>query len=102
MKLLTKAIEKQIPPMYSTDNIPLDEKTAVCKFFDPTGSYTWYVFEGERREDGDFEFFGYVTGCDYPEMTYFTLRQLEEIRGRWGLGIERDQSFKNELMSTVL
>ena len=92
MKLMTKEIEKNLPPLYSTDDVPLKEKKAVAKFFDPTGRYTAFVFEGEKQGD-DFLFFAYVIsplGPDCDEMGYVSLKELESVKGRLGLGIERD------------
>lgn len=89
MKLLTKAIEKSLPPLNSTEDIPIPERVVHCKFFDPSSSYTLYVLEGETEGD-DFTFFGYVTGLVEDELGYTSLRELESVRGRFGLGIERD------------
>lgn len=101
MKLLTKALLKSLPALYSTDGVPLEEKTAVLKFFDPSGSYTLFVFEGEE-DSGDVRFFGYVTGLGSDEMGYASLQELESVRGRFGLGIERDQHFPPTPMSKIL
>ncbi len=43
----------------------------ICKFFDPTSQWTWYVIEGQKQEDGDWLFFGYVIGV-VAELGYFT------------------------------
>jgi len=32
MKLLTKEIEKKLPAIYATENVPLKEKNIICKF----------------------------------------------------------------------
>jgi hypothetical protein len=93
VKLLTAEIERRLPPLYSSESVPLAEKLIVAKFFDPCGHYTWYVVEGERQEDGDWLFFGLVQG-DCPEWGYFSLSELESVRGAWGLGIERDLYFE--------
>lgn len=49
MKLLTKQIEKQLAnyPLYSQDDKGGDAKI-ICKFFNPCGSQTWYILEGEK------------------------------------------------------
>jgi hypothetical protein len=92
MKLLTKEIEGRMPKLYATEAVPTGEKIVQVKFFDPSGSWTWYAVEGERTEDGDYHFFGLVDG-HVKEWGYFSLRELESIRGRFGLGIERDIYF---------
>jgi hypothetical protein len=67
---------------------------AQVKFFQPWGSWTWYVTEGEPvlDDDGtelDFEFFGFVVG-EFPEWGSFSLNELKSIHGPVGLKIERD------------
>lgn len=104
MKLLTKALQASLPPLYSGDNIPLEEKTAVAKFFDPCGRGTWFVFEGSP-EGNDVVFFGYVVsplGPDCDEMGNFSLNELQSVRNRFGLGIERDIHFTPTKMSEIL
>lgn len=91
MELLTSEIEASIPKLYSQEQI--DDPTVHVKFFDPSGSWTWFATEGERQEDGDFLFFGRVDGFE-KEFGYFSLRELESVKGRFGLGIERDLWFK--------
>jgi Protein of unknown function (DUF2958) len=92
MKLLTKAIEAQLAkaPLHSTEKLSV--KPIIVKFFNPTGSWTWYVVEGEKQEDGDYLFFGLVDGHE-KEWGYFTLSELQNFKGRMGLGIERDMWF---------
>jgi len=89
MKLLTKTFEKSIPPLYSTENVEVPDKIVVGKFFDPSGSYTLYIVEGQREED-DYTFWGYVTGLAEDEFGYTSLKELDSVRGRLGLGLERD------------
>ena len=90
MKLLTKEIEKKFAEVGTQDGRPESEQKVIAKYFDPTGSMTWYAisYEPDRKM-----FFGYVTGTEFPEYGYFGLEQLEEIKVRWGLGIERDLHF---------
>ena len=95
MKLMTKEIEKKLKkfPLYSQDGKE-GEAEVVCKFFAPVGSWTWYVLEGDKREDGDWEFFGIVDNEYGHEYGYFTLNELEEVRLPFGLKIERDKYFE--------
>ena len=96
MKLLTAEIKRNLPELYSGDGIDLGDKTVAVKFFDPCGAGTWYAFEGEETEDGDWYFFGWaeiLPGCG--EMGYFLLSELEAVRGPLGLGIERDLHLGN-------
>ena len=96
MKLLTEALKKKIPALYSSSEQE-GERKFVCKFFDPMGSWTWYVLEGSNRGngDGDWLFYGLVDGFE-KEWGYFTLSELESVKGPLGLGIERDIYFEDE------
>lgn len=95
MKLITRQIEKQLAkfPLYSQESKGY-EAVAICKFFQPNSSYTWYVTEGEKQEDGDWCFFGLVENDYGKEFGYFTLKELESIRLPFGLTIERDIYFE--------
>jgi hypothetical protein len=100
MKLLTKAIEKKLPRLYSTLNDTI--KKVHIHFFSPYMNMDWYVFEGERITDGDMTFFGRIDGL-YPEYGYFLLSELESqtrFNGKLKL-IERDLYFdKNTKYNT--
>ena len=100
MKMLTAKNKKDLPKLYATDKTPLAEKIIIVKFFCPWSNWTWYVFEGQETENGDYEFFGMVEGHE-KELGYFTLGELESIRGPFGLKIERDRGFENVEYSKV-
>lgn len=97
MKLLTKEILSKLPPLYSQENNP--DPIVHVKFFDPTGSWTWYATEGSPEED-DFIFFGLVIGFE-AELGNFSLNELKSIKGKFGLGIERDMHFTPKPLSQV-
>lgn len=88
MMLLTKANKKALAPLYSTDGQG-DEAVAVVKFFTPDSNWTWYATE----YDGEDSFFGLVVG-QVAELGYFSLAELQKIRGGLGLPVERDRYFK--------
>lgn len=94
MKLLTKALVKKIPPLYSTEN----EKDPMvwCKFFTTWSNWTWYVTEF----DGEDTFFGWVDGLE-AELGYFSLSELKSITGPLGLRVERDLHFTPCRLSQV-
>ncbi len=102
MKLLTAALENKFKkyPLYSQDGKG-DDAEVICKFFAPVGSFTWYVTEGERQGD-DFMFFGVVASDYGKEYGYFSLKELQELRLPFGLGIERDLHFKPCAVSKIL
>ncbi|RLC38846.1 hypothetical protein DRH27_01300 [Candidatus Falkowbacteria bacterium] len=84
MKLLTQKNKKDLPALYSQDGKGYDA-IAVVKFFAPWSSWTWYATEF----DGEDTFFGLVDRHD-RELGYFSLKELESVRGSFGLKIERD------------
>lgn len=86
MQLLTQEIVERIPKLYQTEN-QIDPIVQI-KLFYPDFSWTWYVIEF----DGKDTFFGFVVG-EFSELGYFSLRELEKNRGRFGLEIERDIHF---------
>jgi hypothetical protein len=91
MQLLTEKIKKALPPLYSTEGTPTDQKEIVVKFFNPVGVGTWEVYEGSQNLEGDWLFFGRVDlGYDGAEWGYFSLSELESLKLPMGLGIERD------------
>jgi len=87
MKLLTKAITSKIPALHEQEKLGNNARIFV-KFFDPTGSWTWYATEF----DGVDTFFGLVDGHE-KELGYFSLSELQSVRVGFGLGIERDMHF---------
>lgn len=96
MKLLTQEIRRRLPALYTQDGKPAESVPVVAKFFDPSGSWTWYATEF----DGEDTFFGLVHGHE-DEFGYFSLRELESVRGRFGLGIERDEQWPERSLAEV-
>jgi hypothetical protein len=80
-KLMTKELEELLKknPLYSHEGNGKDAEILI-KYFNPYGVGTWLVTEGNKLEDGDWEFFGWVNLGYEWECGYFTLSQLEEIR----------------------
>lgn len=85
MKLLTKAIEAALPPLYTNDGKG-EDAVAQVKFFTPDSNWTWYGSEYDPEEK---TFFGVVVGFE-RELGYFSLVELETAVGPLGLKIERD------------
>ena len=75
-----------------TDHLP------VVKYFDPCGAATWIITELTPAETEEVEpdiLFGLCDlGMGCPELGYVSLSELKSVRGRLGLGIERDLYFK--------
>lgn len=91
MKLLTKEIERKFEkhPLYSQVGRGMDAEVLV-KYFDPCGAATWLITEAQKREDGDYEMFGYITLGYGWEWGYVLLSELQESSKTRFLGIERD------------
>lgn len=94
MKLLTKEIRQQLPALYSNEEVT--DPVVIAKFFTPWTSWTWYATEF----DGVDTFFGLVVGHEI-ELGYFSLSELESVRGPGGLTVERDICFKPTKLSQV-
>ena len=95
MKLLTQEIEKKLPKLYSQEKV--SDPLCVVKYFTPDSNWTWYGIEysPETRL-----FFGLVDGFD-KELGYFSLDELENIHGPYGLPVERDLWFKPTKLSEL-
>ena len=89
MKLLNEKIRKQLPPLYSQDGKG-GKAIAYAKFFTPDSNWTWYATEYDPIEK---RFFGLVKGFE-KELGYFSLNELQSVKGPLGLKIERDLYFK--------
>ena len=83
MKLITKAIEKKIPNLYGQSGM---DARVYLKLFTPDSNWTWYATEYEPETQ---RCFGYVKGFE-AELGYFDLDELAEVKGPWGLKVERD------------
>lgn len=90
MKLMTEEIRAALPPLYSTEDVPLADKVVLAKFFNPCGAGTWLATEF----DGEDLFFGWAEiAPGYGEWGYFSLSELSGVTLPFGLGIERDVYF---------
>ena len=88
--LLTAENKRQLPALLSQDGKGHDA-VAYVKFFQGAHTYVASEYNPETQE-----FFGmtYIHGVSNdPEMGYFTLKDLEDFRGQFGLKMERDRGF---------
>jgi hypothetical protein len=69
-----------------TDHFP------IVKLFDPCGAATWFITEMMPHEP-DILYGLCDLGLGCPELGYVSLSELQSVRGRFGLGIERDLHF---------
>jgi len=96
---MTKELEKRFKEVGSQKNEK--DPLIIAKFFNPSGAGTWYATEYNPKTK---TFFGYVSifGDYNDEWGYFSLEELKEFRGSFGLGIERDLYFGEKRASEVI
>ena len=94
MELIPKEIKEQIPSLYETEDMK-DPIVYVKLFLD---GWTWYITE--LSIDGD-SAFGYVVSPFGSELGYFSLQEIQEVKGRLGIGVERDLYFKPTQLSAI-
>ena len=94
MELIPQNLLKTIPKLYETEeqNNPI---VYIKLFLD---GWTWHITE--LSIDGDI-CFGYVVSPFESELGYFSLKELETIKGALGLSVERDLSFKPTALAII-
>jgi len=95
MELIPKEIRDKIPKLYDTED-QSDPLTYVKLFLD---GWTWYITEVSIDDD---ICFGYVVSpfCS-GELGYFSINEIQEIKGSLGIGVERDLYFKPTSLSEI-
>lgn len=88
MKLMTKEIERKAQKQFSLGSDM--SQLVVAKFFDPCGSWTWYLMNQDPNDSN--YLWGIVKGT-YVEAGSFSLSELSNHKGKLGVGIERDLYF---------
>jgi hypothetical protein len=99
MKLFTSVIERKLldnglktAAAQAAGKTEPDHKP-VLKIFNPTGGATWLI--SEIVADSPDTLYGLCDlGAGEPELGYVSRAELEGIRVRFGLGLERDRWFK--------
>jgi hypothetical protein len=96
MKLMTQEVIKNLPDLYAQEKVK--DPIVHLKFFLVGTAWTWYITEGRKEVDEetgeeDWRFFGKVVNNIVPEgeWGYTMLSQLKEVRGAFGLPVERDK-----------
>ncbi|GEM_PF-2588569 len=97
MILLTEELEKRFAEVGDQDGKGGDA-LVIARFFTPDSGWTWYATE---YVPADRVFFGYVCGIE-DEWGYFSLDEMESVRGPLGLGIERDLHFTEKPLRAAL
>ena len=94
MKLMTSELANRFKLLGDQD---ISDPIVAAKYFTPWTNWTWYLISYEPE---DRICFGYVCGHE-KELGYFSLDELETIKGPVGLKIERDLYFKEKRLSEV-
>ena len=95
LPLVPPQVREILPELYSQEAKGMEAR-AVAKFFTPDSNYTWYATEF----DGDDTLFGLVVG-EEAELGYFSLSELEAIRGPLHLPVERDLYFEPKTLAEL-
>ena len=87
MELLSDELRKRFEEVGCQNGVK--DPIVIAKYFNAGGAGTWYAteFYPESRL-----FFGYVSifGDHNDEWGCFSLAELENVKGAFGLGVERD------------
>lgn len=94
MELIPQEIKEQTPKLYETEE-QTDPIVYVKLFID---GWTWYITE--LSIDNDI-CFGYVVSPFGSELGYFSLQEIQEVKGSLGIGVERDFHFKPTPLSAI-
>lgn len=118
MMMITKAIAKKLKAadlafLESDDGTTSDD--IAVKFFNPCGAATWWIVSGtplnadgepdyDTDNPADWHMFGFADLGDpqCAELGYVLLSQLKEIKGLFGLGIERDKFYDGGSLKEVM
>lgn len=95
MELMPGELRAVLPPLYSQEAKGL-EASAPVKYFTPDADWSWYATEF----DGEDLMFGLVSGYEV-ELGYFSLSELESVRGGLGLPIERDLYYQPRTLKEI-
>ena len=94
--LLDAESKEKLPALYSGEELGV-MAVALVKFFTPDSNWTWYASEF----DGEDLFFGLVSGLEV-ELGYFSLSELQSVKGPLGLPIERDLYYKPKTLKELV
>ena len=92
---MTEDVRKKLPPLGTQEHLGR-QAVAYVKFFTPDSNWTWYATEF----DGKDLLFGLVDGFE-KELGYFSLSELQSVRGPLGLPIERDLHWASRTLEDI-
>ncbi len=104
MKLLPCKIRERLPRLGEQD-CKGGKAVVYAKCFAPSSSLNWYISEGSpvwNKDNNvvDYILYGFVEG-QCKELGYFSLSELESIRGPMGLPIERDLYWQPKTLEEI-
>ncbi len=96
MELISEELLNKIPDLYETER----SINPIChiKLFTPDSIFTWYIIEISKEDKHTC--YGLVKGFE-SELGYFSLKELETIKGNLGLRVERDISFSPTALGII-
>lgn len=97
MQLITKELENRFRAVGNQDGV--SDPIVIAKFFNASGAGTWFATEYDNVTG---LFFGYVSIFNTEhenELGYFSLAELQSVKGAFGLGVERDRYFTEMKLS---
>lgn len=94
--LLDAESREKLPPLYTGEELGL-LAIAIVKFFTPDSNWSWYASEFDRLDT----FFGLVSGFEV-ELGYFSLSELQSVRGPLGLPNERDLHYQPKTLKELM
>ena len=92
MKLLTKELLNKLPKLYSqpAHENPEEEMVFYVKLFTPDSNWTWFMAEYDPETEIAW---GLVKGHE-QEFGSFDMKEIKELKGPFGLPVERDICFE--------
>ena len=90
MKLFNKTIDRQLFKQYSLGS-DLSKQEVVVKIFNPFGAGSWFILNSDPNDP---DYLWAIVDLGYgAEVGSVSRSELENYRGRFGLGFERDLGF---------
>ena len=90
MKLFNKTIDRQLFRQY-TYGSDLSKQEVVVKIFNPAGNGRWFILNSDPQDP---DYLWAIVDLGYgAEVGSVSRSELENYKGRFGLGFERDLEF---------
>jgi hypothetical protein len=102
MKLLTKEIEQAFIRQGDTSRKKTEDIQVICKWFNPVGAGTWYVYERDSEDPDIFWVFADLGDSMLAECGTVSLKELQTLNLPLGMSIERDIHFSPCSLASVI